>query len=110
MAGVTSVTVSDLVTGMANHKPVITSNGGGATATMAIAENSRIVTTVRANEKEAAKLAAALIRSHRILPMAAWLLPHRTDQGDRRNTQSVRLAGGITQDPFRIDGSFSSGQ
>lgn len=65
ITGLTSVTFSnltyDLVTHTANYNPVITSNGGGATAAITIAENTKAVTTVRATDKEAATLTYAIV-------------------------------------------------
>lgn len=42
----------DLVTHTANYNPAITSNGGGAAAAIAIAENTLAVTTVRASDRD----------------------------------------------------------
>ncbi|MCR6499318.1 hypothetical protein MUO32_09770 [Shinella sp. CPCC 101442] len=65
IAGLTSVTFSnltyDLVTHTVNYNPVITSNGGGTTASVAVAENTTGITTVRATDKEAAKLTYSIV-------------------------------------------------
>lgn len=60
IAGQTSVAFSnltyDLVTHTANYNPIITSNGGGTTAAINIAENTKAVTTLKATDKEGATL------------------------------------------------------
>ncbi|WP_421590347.1 M10 family metallopeptidase C-terminal domain-containing protein [Shinella sp. M27] len=65
ITGLTTVTFSnltyDLVTHTANYNPVITSNGGGVTASITIAENTKAVTTVRATDKEAATLTYSIV-------------------------------------------------
>jgi Ca2+-binding RTX toxin-like protein len=65
VTGLTSIAFSDLtydlVTHTANYNPVIASNGGGATATRAVAENTTAVTTVRATDKEAATLTYSIV-------------------------------------------------
>ncbi len=52
----------DLVTHTANYKPVIISNGGSSSASITLAENTKIVTTVRATDQNAgAKLTYSII-------------------------------------------------
>lgn len=65
ITGLTAVTFPkftyDLVTHKMNYNPVITSNGGGATATLSIAENTRAVTTVKAGDKEKGPLTYSIV-------------------------------------------------
>lgn len=65
ITGQTSVTFSnltyDLITHTANYNPVITSNGGGATATVTVAENTTAVTTLKATDAEGAKLTYSIV-------------------------------------------------
>ncbi|MGO4832166.1 cadherin repeat domain-containing protein, partial [Rhizobiaceae sp. 2RAB30] len=65
ITGLTAVTFSDLtydlVTHTANYNPIITSNGGGAAATVAVTENTTGVTTVRATDKETATLTYSIV-------------------------------------------------
>ncbi len=65
ITGLTAVTFSDLtydlVTHTANYNPVITSNGGAAAATIAVAENTTVVTAVRATDKEAATITYSIV-------------------------------------------------
>ncbi|RFZ86160.1 hypothetical protein D0Y60_18390 [Shinella sp. WSJ-2] len=65
ITGLTSIAFSnltyDLATHSANYNPVITSNGGGATAAVAIAENTKAVTTLKATDKEAATLTYSIV-------------------------------------------------
>ncbi len=48
--GINTLKFADTTVTYANHAPVITSNGGGATAAVSIAENSTAVTTVSATD------------------------------------------------------------
>ncbi|MGQ3280015.1 MAG: hypothetical protein ACT6WE_26215, partial [Shinella sp.] len=65
ITGLTSITFSNLTYDLTNHtvnyNPVITSNGGGATASVAIAENTTSVFTVKASDAEAAKLTYSIV-------------------------------------------------
>lgn len=65
ITGLTSVTFSnltyDLTTHTANYNPVITSDGGGATATITITDNMKAVTTLKATDKEAATLTYSIV-------------------------------------------------
>lgn len=65
ITGLTSVTFSnltyDLITHAVNFNPVITSNGGGATATVAVLENTTAVTTITATDKETTKLTYSIV-------------------------------------------------
>lgn len=65
VTGLTSVTFPnltyDLATHTANYNPVITSNGGGATATIAITENMKAVTALKATDKEMATLTYSIV-------------------------------------------------
>jgi len=65
ISGLTSITFSnltyDLTSHTVNYNPVIISNGGSATASIAIAENTTAVTTVKATDAEAAKLTYSIV-------------------------------------------------
>lgn len=65
ITGLTSVTFPNLTYDLTNHtvnyNPVITSNGGGATASIALAENTTVVATVKASDVEAAKLTYSIV-------------------------------------------------
>ncbi|AOF92477.1 hypothetical protein [Sinorhizobium sp. RAC02] len=65
ITGLTRVAFSnltyDLTTHTANYNPVISSDGGGATAAVTIAENTKAVTTLKATDKEAATLTYSIV-------------------------------------------------
>lgn len=56
-----TVTVTDVVEGGGNSAPVITSNGGGSTASISIAENSTAVTTVTATDADLDTLTYSIV-------------------------------------------------
>ncbi len=56
-----TVNVTDVAEGTTNHAPVITTNGGGASAAISLAENSTAVTTVGATDSDAGQTLSYLI-------------------------------------------------
>jgi Ca2+-binding RTX toxin-like protein len=56
-----TVSVTDVAEGTTNHAPVITSNGGGASGAISLAENLTAVTTVTATDSDAGQTLSYVI-------------------------------------------------